>query len=214
MAPLTLMRHHKRAITLLFAISVLSVISCDVICAADIDWVERFKIAFNSTSLKGRPDNHNHFRHARNSSQNSPLEIKHFHSFQANGEAQANCCNNHTNQFYQSLYKSGDNLEIKSINLSSVHFARFEAGYLSENVARSLNFNAVSCLQVLPPIAGGRLRVLINSFLIWNSSLHWQEKGSNTWYPNPSCVSSEHYWAYLNQSLTWIKLYENLWTSH
>lgn len=167
MTPLTVIRHHKRVLTLLFAISILFVISCDVICAADIDWVEKFKIAFSSTNtLNDRPDNHNHFIHARNSSQNFQPEIKHLHSFQIYGEAQANCCNDHTSQFYQSLFKSGDNLEIKSISLSSVHFAQFEVKYLSENVARSLNFNALVCIQELPTIAGGRLRVLIHSFLI------------------------------------------------
>ncbi len=163
MTPLTVMRQHKRAIMLLFAISVLSVIACDLICAAHIDCIERFKI---TSYLTSRPVTHNHFSHSRNTHQNFQPEINHLHTFQTSGETPAQCCKNLSTQFHQSLFKNGDTPEIKSVSLSSVHFVRFEGKYLSENFARYLNFHTVSCILELPPIAGGRLRVLINSFLI------------------------------------------------
>lgn len=166
MTPLTVMRHHKRAIMLLFAISVLFVISCDVICAANVDWIKRVNRAFEPPSaLTGNTDNHSHVGHDRNNNQNFQGELKHFHSFQTSVETQVHCCNDHTNLFYQSLFKDGDYPEIKSTNLPSFHFPRIEVRHLGDLVTQSLN-NQLFCIHKLPPVGGGRLRVFINSFLI------------------------------------------------
>ena len=163
MIHLASIRHFKKTIAITFAFSILAVIACDVICSLDRIFPFARQNALLLASVKTesiKKDHHEHDHHHQSAPGTTPV-----HSHDSSSDSQDNCCEDITNQFYQSLFKTNDATISKTPTQSFILITELtNYKYLSRTVEYS---NPEPTRPKIPPkITGNYRRILMSSFLI------------------------------------------------
>lgn len=160
MTRLAPIRHLKKIIAITFALSIVAVITCDFICSVDRTLLLSKQKNSLLTSIKPEDTKTNHQKHDHHDP-----GAAHDHSHDPASGNQDNCCDDITNQFYQSLFKANDATILKTPAPTFIFLSVLsDYKYL---LAAAEYLNAGHLPQKIPPkTTGNYLRILISSFLI------------------------------------------------
>ena len=163
MIHLASIRHFKKTIAITFAISILAVIACDVICSLDRTSPFARQNALLLASVKTeriKKDHHAHDHHHQSDPGTTPD-----HSHDSSSDNQDNCCEDITNQFYQSLFKTNDATILKTPALSLILITEL-TNYKYLSTTKEYSNPEPTPPKIPPKIPGNYLRILMSSFLI------------------------------------------------
>ena len=167
MIPLAPIRQFRKIIAITFSFSILAVVACDFICGLDptfaFNWQNHLSLAPAETvNVKKIHHGHDH-DHLHQSLPETATAHSHDHS--SDGNDNGDCCEDLTNQFYQSLFKTNDAANLNIPTPSVVLFTaltNYRYLLIEEEYQNSLRIPP----KRPPPSAGGYIRILISSFLI------------------------------------------------
>ncbi len=165
MTRLAPIRHFKKIIAITFAISILAVIACDFVCSVDRTLLLNRKSHLQLASSQAEDTENNHQRHDHAQHDHHDSGATHDHSHDSASDDQDNCCDDITNQFYQSLFKANDTTIAKTPGPTLIFLSVLsDYKYL---IATEEYLNAEYIPPKIPPkTTGNYLRILISSFLI------------------------------------------------
>lgn len=159
-------RKNKSAIVYIFALSILAVIACDVLCSIDRSAEVEANIHASLASTHRMEEviraHHKHDEsHKHHASTGDTTQ--HTHS-SSSSDQDSDCCKDITSQFYKSLFNGSYAGAVKA----KVHtFIILAAPYNNYPLTAILYRNPLGIIFYIPPeIAGSNLRILISSFLI------------------------------------------------
>ena len=167
MTHLTPIRQFSRMIAVTFATSILAVVACDFICGLDPTFAfncqNHLSPAHAETVCAKKihhGQNHDHLH------QSGPeTTVPHSHDHSSDEHSNGDCCEDLTNQFYQSLFKTNDaansNIPMPAVVLFTA-LTPYKYLLIEEEYQNSLRIPP----KRPPPSAGGYIRILISSFLI------------------------------------------------
>lgn len=160
MMALNTIRDHKNSIALIFAISILSVTACDVICSADR---AHHNLVTTSHTMEGvKTNNHKHDEsHDHDKTTNDNLGQSHASS---STDQDDDCCEDSMKQFYKSLFNGSNSGIVKSPVNAFILLTVLNNYHL---VSSSSYLNPPGNIFAIPPnLSGNHLRILYSSFLI------------------------------------------------
>lgn len=160
-------RKRKSAIAYLFAISILAITTCDIVCSIDRTSMaganKHDLLALNHHVDGAKSKHHQHDEYQRpHSHDNEVAEQPHAG---AHNDQDDDCCKDITNQFYNSLFNGGDVSIVKAPLHAHILLAVVIHHYRLLSSVQYVNPLGV-LLKIPPNSVGHRLRILISSFLI------------------------------------------------
>lgn len=165
MMALNTIRNHKNSIALIFAISILAVTACDIVCSIDrsASWSTHNNLATSTHAMDGGKE-HNHKQDKSHNHHTSTKDIT-GHSHSSSSEDQDDdCCKDVTDQFYKSLFNTSNSGIVKSPVNAFILITVLNNYHL---VSSSSYLNPRGDIFAIPPnLSGNHLRILYNSFLI------------------------------------------------
>lgn len=167
MIPIAPIRQFRKIIAITFSISILAVVACDFICGLDPTFAFNRQNFLSLAHVETVSVKKNHHEHDHDHLHQSGPETTapHAHDHSSDDHSNGHCCEDLTNQFYQSLFKTNDAANLNIPTPSVVLFtALTNYGYLfiEEEYQNSVRIPP----KRPPPSAGGHIRILISSFLI------------------------------------------------
>lgn len=165
MMALDTIRNYRNLVALFFAMSILAVTACDIVCSFD-----RTHHNLVSTSYAvdgGKKHNHNkdesHNDHASSDHASTKDITGHSHS-SSSEEQDDDCCEDVTDQFYKSLFNTSNSGIVKSPVNAFILITALNNYYLASS---SSYLNPPGDIFAIPPnLSGNHLRILYSSFLI------------------------------------------------
>lgn len=162
MTRLTLIRKYKGAIAYIFALSVLAVTACDVVCS--IDRTSRLvKGHVVSADRHSHKESHHHSHKDGHHHQHGTDISDHSHS-DSPASQDDNCCEDITKQFYKSLFNGFSTASVKAPIQVLVLVAVIDHYQLFDTIEYAVPLQFPR--KITPDDSGVALRIRINSFLI------------------------------------------------
>lgn len=169
MTALNTIRNYRNSIAIIFAVSILAVTACDIMCSVDrsASWSTNNTLATSSHVMDGgKKHNHKH-DHKQDESHNHQASAKDItgHSHSSSSEDQDDdCCKDVTDQFYKSLFNGSDSGIVKAPVNAFILLTVLNNYHL---VSSGSYLNSPGNIFAIPPNpSGNHLRILISSFLI------------------------------------------------